>query len=56
MEYGSKEYYRAACKELDWVKSALEVEVCQRFNADTKAEYIAVLEEELSFMERNYNY
>lgn len=39
-------------RELKEVKSMPENEVCEKFNADSKDDYIAILEEEITALER----
>ena len=41
--------------ELKMVDSMSESDVCQRFNTDTKAEYIEILKDEIQFYENHYN-
>lgn len=38
--------------ELEEVKGMPEAEVCEKFNADSKDDYIATLEEEMTALER----
>lgn len=38
-------------KELDEVKAMSEREVCEKFNVDSRTEYIAILEEEITALE-----
>lgn len=40
-------------RELEEVKAMKESEVCEKFNVDSKPEYIAILEEEITALE-NY--
>ena len=39
-------------RELEEVKAMSEREVCENFNVDSKYEYIAILEEEITALER----